>query len=373
MEIEMPAQAGGPGSPTTTASAWTSPAARANEMLAEGICVTQMPSPGGQGAPSGRAKPVSRTAPLANETAEGIFVTKTPSADGSEGMTMTVIPPVGGGAQTATDALFPSGATATRVAEIVELGGRRRFAISVQQKVSLATGSMIRRLAGWRADLPEAERERIARRARRLVAAIEAGKATDDPIGPVAAPLVLAAQASRQPFDALRREVEREMRRLARRLPGYGFAKSVAGFGDLGFAVVVAEAGAVGEYRTVQGLWKRCGLGLVGGERQRLHRDPELAALHGYNPRRRGEMYAVVAEPLLRAQWRGEKDGEPAHPIGPYGEAYGRKKAEYAARDWRPKHAHMAASRYMTKLLLRDLCGAWRRDVKGEGHDEAQA
>ncbi|MGE0723250.1 MAG: hypothetical protein AB7O45_02685 [Alphaproteobacteria bacterium] len=256
-------------------------------------------------------------------------------------------------------------AVAPIVGEVMEIGARRRFAITVQGKITGSTGALVRRMMGWSPDLPEAERAKINRRAAALIKAIENGTESTDPLQGVAMPVVSAALVSKAPFDKLRFEAEREMRRLIRVLPGHAFVESVRGLGELAFSVIVTEVGAVGEYRTVQGLWKRCGLGLVGEERQRKHRDPEMAALHRYSPRRRAEMHAVVADPLLRAQWRGEKDGVAAHAIGPYGEAYGRKRAEYVGRGWKPMHCHLAASRYMTKLVLRDLWVAWRRDAKG--------
>ena len=67
---------------------------------------------------------------------------------------------------------------------------------------------------------------------------------------------------------------------------------------------------------------------------------------------------------MLRAQWRGEKkddDGNiisPGHAIGPYGEHYRRKKAEYIAREH--PAPDRAARRYMAKMFLRDLLNAWR-------------
>jgi hypothetical protein len=63
---------------------------------------------------------------------------------------------------------------------------------------------------------------------------------------------------------------------------------------------------------------------------------------------------------MFRAQWRGEKDGIAAHAIGPYGEAYGERKAWNLARGWTPGHAENDARRYMTKRLIRDLWRAWR-------------
>ncbi|MGE0718533.1 MAG: hypothetical protein AB7P02_24005, partial [Alphaproteobacteria bacterium] len=184
-----------------------------------------------------------------------------------------------GASRTSPNAVLPPAPVASIAAQLVELGALRRHHIGVQRKVSNANGAIVRRLLGWRADLEASERERIRRRAAKLIAAIEAGKPTADEIESYARPLVLAAAASREPFDALRRKTEAEMRRLARRLPGFAFVDGVAGFGELGFAVMQAEAGdPIGDYRSTRGLWKRLGLSLVDGERQRRFTDPEKAA-----------------------------------------------------------------------------------------------
>jgi hypothetical protein len=73
------------------------------------------------------------------------------------------------------------------------------------------------------------------------------------------------------------------------------------------------------------------------------------------------EMWAMLDDVLHRAQWRAERDGAPAHALGPYGEHYARKHAEYVARD-HPAPGK-AARRYMAKMFIRDLWCAWSAAV----------
>lgn len=252
---------------------------------------------------------------------------------------------------------------ADTIATIVELTGRRRFLIVSQVRLSNALGAFVRRMLGWRVELPQAQRDAIAREAARMIKAIEKGAPVDHPRAADIAALVLATASARQPFDALRDACEAEMRRLARATPAHGWVKSVAGFGDLGLGVIVGEAGDIGTYATPSRLWKRLGLAVIEGERQQRRSDPDLAAKHGFNPRRRAEVFAFLQDALFRQQWRGEKDGVPAHAIAPYGEVYGAKKAEYLERGWTPGHADSAARRYMAKRIVLHLWREWRRAI----------
>jgi hypothetical protein len=124
---------------------------------------------------------------------------------------------------------------------------------------------------------------------------------------------------------------------------------------------------------------------------------------HGYSKKRRGQVWAMLDDVMLRGQWRGDKDEDgadpkktgkpvaaPAHAIGPYGEHYGRKKAEYISLNEQrayapladeilyrqknldkktraifesgritPKHIDNRARRYMAKMFLKDLWTEW--------------
>ncbi|MFC5358181.1 hypothetical protein [Azospirillum himalayense] len=275
------------------------------------------------------------------------------------------------------------------IALIGELQVRRTFCIKQRNRMNNATAALIRRFLGWQFDMPEKERKALNSRAAAVMALIESGKELTGEfasVGAVVAPLVLAAAKSREPLDNMLAETEREMRKLSKALPVWkDWALGVRGLGDLGLAVIVAEAGDIGSYATVSRLWKRLGLAVINGERQQRKSDADLAAEHGYNPRRRAEMFAVIGDPLFRGQWRGAKtEGDvviaPAGPIGPYGEVYGREKAKAAprieatkeltaAQRWTPARVDKHARRLMTKALLRDLWRVWRGHPPRGSHE----
>jgi hypothetical protein len=265
---------------------------------------------------------------------------------------------------------------------LAELQFRRTTYIREVNALNNRVRSMIRRALGWQWDMPEKDREALNKKAGKLQALIEKGEALPDAdtlAGNAMMADVLVFARSREPLDAARKQVEKEMRKLSRSLPIWAsWAEGVRGLGDLGLAVIVAEAGDIGSYANPAKLWKRLGLAVINGERQQKKADADLAAQHGYNPRRRAEMYAVVADPLFRGQWRGEKEVDgittPAGPIGPYGEVYACEKAkalprieatkELPAKDrWNGLRVERHARRLMTKRLLVDLWKAWRADA----------
>lgn len=267
----------------------------------------------------------------------------------------------------------PSPDLASIIDALAQLQFRRTTYIREVNALNNRVRAMIRRALGWQWDMPEKEREALNKRAGKIQAAIEAGKdlSAEDAAagGAMMADVIMFAKA-REPLDKARHTVELDMRRIARRLPVWeAFGKGVRGFGELGLAVIVGEAGDISTYSNPAKLWKRLGLAVIDGERQQRKSDPELAAAHGYNPRRRAEMYAVIADPLFRGQWRGpQDDGTPAGPIGPYGAVYAREKAkalprieatkDLPAKDrWNGMRVERHARRLMTKALLLDL---WR-------------
>ncbi|NBN62817.1 hypothetical protein [Pannonibacter tanglangensis] len=244
--------------------------------------------------------------------------------------------------------------------QLAELQLRRKFYISLTNKQVNAIRALTRRALGWRAD--DEGREKINARAARIVASALSGKAQkpedEAAFAALAADLAVCA-AVLQPLAEARAEVEKDMRRAARKLPAYDFAKSVHGLGDLGLAVLVGEAGNLASYPKKGHLWKRLGLAPMHGQALSTWRrtgglsaDDWTAA--GYSPRRRAEVYAVISEPLFRAQSVAD---------GPYRAIYDRRRAatEAAHPDWPKLHSHMDALRVMTKSLLRDLRNEWRR------------
>lgn len=239
---------------------------------------------------------------------------------------------------------------------IRELQASRRHCIRNQTRLNNSLGAMARRLLGWRMDLPEKERAEIAKNAAKLIKSLADGEdhaACDTHAGAVLTPFVAATEQSRAPFDNMRKQIEAEMKKLVRQLPGYEFAEGVRGFGDLGFAVIIGEAGDLSMYPNPAKLWKR-----LGWAPPDTYEKGETGG--AMIPRqRKAEIYACVGEPMLKHQWKAEKDDVPGHPVGPYGKIWADKKATYLQMGRTKLHAQRAATRVMIKSLLRDLWVAW--------------
>lgn len=249
------------------------------------------------------------------------------------------------------------------VDQLAELQVRRKFYISATNKQTNAVKALVRRALGWRYDEEEGDRDKVNGRAARIVAAALNGKEQKPEdaavFAAVAGTIAVVSQAI-EPMQAARHATELEMKKLARKLPVYAWAKAVHGFGDLGLAVIVAEAGDLAKYPKKGHLWKRLGLAVHEGKAYSTWRSskPGLTAEQwteaGYSPRRRAEVYAVISEPLFRAQ---------SVVSGPYRGIYDRRRAATAVahEDWTKAHSHMDALRVMTKYMIRDLWVAWRQ------------
>lgn len=276
------------------------------------------------------------------------------------------------------------------VSEIVRLQRVRKFCIVSQSRCDRSIESFLASLMGYRIDGDGKDRKAVFARAKAFRLACEKGegqRARDTQRGAALShfiPMVLASAQARAVWDQQRDNAEREMQRLAKLLPIWPFVEQVRGLGAKGLAIIVGEAGIpLGDYRTLSGLWKRMGLAVIAGERQQRKKEKEAAAEHGYSPGRRSQVWAVCSDSLFRAQWRGadEDAGTEAHPIGPYGEVYARRRAHTAPRieatadlpaadpaKWTKGRAHNDARRIMTKRLLADLWEQWRLSEEGTVH-----
>ena len=244
---------------------------------------------------------------------------------------------------------------------ICELQARRKHHIKTKVKLTNAAGALVRRFMGWRPDHPDATK--IVTRAAKLIA----GKADVADAGILAA-IRIDLGAFRQQVEISETRIaaiELDMKRRARKLPAYQWAKSVRGLGELGFAVIVGEAGDLAKYDSDDKLRKRLGLAPMGGHAMSTWRrkggltaDDWTAA--GYSPGRRAQIYACVEDPLFRAQWR---DGGPA---GPYGEVYQRRRTwtDVTHPEWAKAQRHNDARRVMAQRLISDLWSEWRRAIE---------
>ena len=249
---------------------------------------------------------------------------------------------------------------------IQELQVRRVFYIRRINMMDNAMRALVRRMLGWRWEISEAERSKINARAARIVSALQSGKPLKDDdqrIGDAVRGDVMTVVAARTPLVAAREDVESAMRKMAQSMPVWAWGKDVAGFGPLGLAVIIGEAGDLSNYGTVSRLWKRLGLAVINGERQRKKTSAEDAIAHGYNPRRRAEIWSCVGDPLFKHQSaRVDKEtGLVLRDPGPYRIVYDRAKAVFLERGKTKQHAHDHGMRLATKELLKDLWVMWQQ------------
>ena len=213
----------------------------------------------------------------------------------------------------------------------------------------------------------------------RMLKRIEDGEPDDGDLEAMiaTAPLLSARSAIR----AERLATEKVLEKLARALPVRAWTKNVYGIGDLSLAAIVGEAGDVGSYKSVAALWKRMGLAVINGERQRKKAGDE-AFDHGYSPRRRAVMWNIGGA-LIGGMGKGPRlyVGETLEnrpDLSPYQRLfYERLKYEVARnpemqrepticpktgklRESFSAHAVNRAKRYVEKRFLRNLFAEWR-------------
>lgn len=242
------------------------------------------------------------------------------------------------------------------LAQIRALHRRNVFAIKMQIGVSNQLLAFVRvNYCGYRGDMSDKQRTECAKAAMNLIKACSDISVTTPDVLELR-PIVGAAMATKEPWDVVRITTEKEMSRLVKKLPAFQWADRVSGFGAMSFARVVAETGDLSLYDDVSKVWKRMGLGLVDGGRQRkVAGDAALA--HGYSPARRSIMF-VIGDCIIRAQIR--KVDDTATATGFYGRLYLDRKIVEADREGITKaHAHNRAKRYMEKRLLKDLWAQW--------------
>ena len=158
---------------------------------------------------------------------------------------------------------------------------------------------------------------------------------------------------AREPLLEARKNFEKYLADLAKELPASTFVDKVKGFGHLGLAGIVGEVGDFMAYeKELDGIYKRAGLAVIEGERQRKHSNAEMALMHGYNPSRHA-VFWTIGDSLLKAQGKEEN-------AGPYRIIYDNRKAMERERVDTDGHAHNRALRYMTKRLVRDLYNEWK-------------
>ncbi len=220
------------------------------------------------------------------------------------------------------------------LAELSEVCRRRNDLLRAEIRLTLQIKAICRRLSDG--SLPDGQK---------LYKAIMKGDAHDR--ADIAASACLPLMVCRASLHREVLPVERRLKELVQKLPVFDWWDSIYGLGALGLAVIIAETGDLSNYANPAKVWKRMGVAVINGERQRKKRGDE-ALEQGYSPRRHSVLW-VVSDSLLKKQ-------------NAYKELYDERKADMAVK-WPERakgHLHNDARRYVGKRLLRDLWRAWR-------------
>jgi hypothetical protein len=224
------------------------------------------------------------------------------------------------------------------IQEIVEVWRARQDMVRAQQKLTLQAKAICRRFTAG--DKIEAEK---------LYQAIINDR--DHPMAMQAGAAIMPLRAASRPVEDQRKAYERHLTKLGAQLPISHMADEIKGIGHLALAKIVGECGDLSAYeKGITGIWKRMGVAVINGERQRKKSGDE-ALLHGYAPERRSVLWNI-GDALLKAQGKGETAGK-------YRRIYDAVKERERPRVETDGHAHNRAKREMEKALLEDLWREW--------------
>ena len=231
------------------------------------------------------------------------------------------------------------------IAQIQELWRRRQSWHRAEKSLTLQAKAICRRYVGG--DKDEADK---------LFATVDSHITADTQVSHAVTVAILPLMMARETVEKHRLAVEKELAKLAKTLPVYPWWEAIRGVGAMSLATLTGECGDIGSYKSASAVWKRMGLAVVNGERQRRVTGPD-ALLHGYSPQRRS-----VAWNIGVAIMRSQKAGQPLRDY------YDSEKAKQLAKGLTKGHAHNRACRHMTKRLLAELYGAWRMNGSKSCH-----
>lgn len=184
----------------------------------------------------------------------------------------------------------------------------------------------------------------------------------------VCRPIILNTILSRAGWDTLRKTTEVRMCATAGQFPVLERAAAVAGFAELGLAVILAEAGNdLTAFPHPMHLWKRLGLAPYKGRAMSQWHGKDLTAgewsEQGYNGNRLGRIVGVAGTPLFLAKDR----------PGGYGAVYAARRAHTALThpDWTKAHSDNDARRIMLKAFIADLWRWWKAAARAADVSQA--
>lgn len=294
---------------------------------------------------------------------------------------------------------------AETIAQIRAAHRERCFWMEQRKRSYLALGAYLRTALGWSLNKPPAERKAIEAEA---LALIDAGEKYVKARKKYKAKEKEGSNSAQLPSipDNLKRFAhivvpnvemistligletlqEKKMKFLAEQLPVSGWMEAIPGCGLLGLAIIVGEAGDLGNYSNPAKLWKRMGVAVIDGIRQGAippgtSRDQRAAAWveRMYSPVRRSRLYTIGVAMAMnkdcpyrqvyldRKAYEAAKAEADGLIVAPAAKIPKKKASGYRSLG----HIDNRARRYMEKRLLRDLWNAWRRESRMEIEREA--
>lgn len=233
------------------------------------------------------------------------------------------------------------------------------------------------------------DKERLARfeAARKMIKAVMEGEGNDETDNALA-PLIRSTAVAIDGFDAMVGVLEREMVKIAKRLPvaAWVLRTEQKGFGLLSLAIVIAEAGDLNNYANPGKLWRMMASAPfeANGEikmpstwRYEGGLSAEEWTECGYNPRRRSIGY-VIGENIVKQNFLNKRDKRTATEgliasngelvsetekgsAGPYRARYlyAKERAAKTHDDWKPLRCHRHGMLLAYKLLLKNVWCEW--------------
>lgn len=264
--------------------------------------------------------------------------------------------------------------TALVIAQIRELWRRRQSWHRAEKSLTLQCKAVCRRFVGG--DKVEANK---------LFATVDGHSSSGTQGTHAVTVAILPLMMARDTVAEHRASVEKELAKLAKTLPIYPWIEAIPGIAAGSLAALVGECGDIGSYKSASALWKRMGLAVINGGRQR--RVGGVDALdHGYSPQRRSVMWNIGGG-LIGGMGKGPRpkvgeDIEANADWSPYQKEFVRllrAEVDRVTDTWNgPEHkrepverkgelyesfsAHAAAriKRRIEKKFLAEFYGAWR-------------
>ena len=187
-------------------------------------------------------------------------------------------------------------------------------------------------------------------------------------------PLVTLSEARAHILKHVR-SLDKQLENNAKELPGYTeLVLTTSGFGALGLAQIIGEAGDLRNYSMHSKLWKRMGLHVFDGRAcwtKRPGMSAEQWTAAKYNPRRRSVMYTITNLGLMtkKNRYRDYRDErlklervkakDECKMIVPAKKIPKGREDEFRSAG----HILNRANRAAGKKLLRDLWKIWRREA----------